>query len=88
MKNKIDIIDWCFKWLALISAVLGVIVIPGSRIAWGCVVLWIIANMIQKKNIKLLEEERDSLISENRDLYDKLHNTNTTISTAKSGEKL
>ena len=44
--KKLNIIDWTFKWIALICALISIIVEYHSRIAWALVALWIIDSIL------------------------------------------
>lgn len=70
--KKLNIIDWTFKWIALICALISIVVEQHSRIAWALVALWIINSILQKICITWLEKDNEDLRKENLTLYDSL----------------
>lgn len=70
--RTINTIEWTFKWIALVFACMTAIIVPHAHLAWGCVVLWIIANMFQKMSITRLEKDNENLRKENLSLYNRL----------------
>ena len=70
--KKLNIIDWTFKWIALICALISIVVEQHSRIAWVLVALWIIDSILQKICITWLEKDNEDLRKENLTLYDSL----------------
>ena len=70
--KKLNIIDWTFRWIALICALISIVVEQHSRIAWALVALWIIDSILQKICITWLEKDNEDLRKENLTLYDSL----------------
>ena len=70
--KKLNIIDWTFRWIALICALISIVVEQHSRIAWVLVALWIIDSILQKICITWLEKDNEDLRKENLTLYDSL----------------
>ena len=70
--KKLNIIDWTFRWIALICALISIVVEYHSRIAWALVALWIIDSILQKICITWLEKDNEDLRKENLTLYDSL----------------
>ena len=70
--KKLNIIEWTFRWIALICALISIVVEQHSRIAWVLVALWIIDSILQKICITWLEKDNEDLRKENLTLYDSL----------------